>query len=56
MWLRLRRDDVLVTVTIVLLLFISLIDWSLYSFTILLLIVIMLLGWYAHTDENRKNG
>ena len=49
-----RRDDVLVTVTIVLLLFISLIDWSLYSFTILLLIVVMLLGWYSKTGENRN--
>ena len=49
-----KKDEVLTTIAIIILLFTSLIDWDVYSWLILVGIVIILFAWYFRNTDERS--
>jgi len=43
---KIKKDQILITISLVILLFTSLINWTIYSWLILVSIIIILFAWY----------
>jgi hypothetical protein len=44
---KLARDQALIAVSVIILLFSAMTDWNVYSWLILLAIIIILMAWYS---------
>jgi hypothetical protein len=45
-----KKDDIISSFAVILLLFTALIDWNVYSWVILVAIIMILTGWYLRRD------
>jgi hypothetical protein len=45
-----KKDDIISSFAVILLLFTALIDWTVYSWLILVAIIMILTGWYLRKD------
>lgn len=45
-----KKDDLLSSFAVILLLFTALVDWNIYSWLILVAVVMILMGWYLRKD------